>query len=117
MIDRGSLERPESNTVCVYCGVCARLRYREISTATFGYVLVNLKPVSRRSKHVFRGHDRAPIAVLTKYKLAFSERALAAAVLRVVPWSVTIEMLTIAGNYIALSLQNALPYILYERVC
>ena len=28
-------------------------------------MLVNLKPVSRRSKHVFRGHDRAPIVVLT----------------------------------------------------
>eukprot|EP00116_Pleurobrachia_bachei_P010713 sb/3470975/ len=27
--------------------------------------LVNLKPVSRRSKYVFRGHDRAPIVVLT----------------------------------------------------
>eukprot|EP00116_Pleurobrachia_bachei_P007911 sb/3468173/ len=30
MIGRGSLERPESNTECLCCGVSARLRYREI---------------------------------------------------------------------------------------
>eukprot|EP00116_Pleurobrachia_bachei_P000284 sb/3460546/ len=33
MIDRGSLERPES--LCVCCGVCARLRYREIWSEEF----------------------------------------------------------------------------------